>query len=343
MLTKEKRALLQEGTVIPAHPLALTAKLDVDEEKQRNLTHYYINSGVGGIAVGVHTTQFEIRDPRFNLYETVLRFAAEEIADAGLNRPFIKVAGICGPTAQALQEAELAIKYNYDLALLSLGGLNDWTDDQLITHVKAVAARIPVIGFYLQPAVGGRLLSYHFWEQFAQIEGVEAIKVASFNRYQTLDVVRAVCTSPRSEDIALYTGNDDNIVADLLTPYKFLIDGTWKEKRFVGGLLGHWAVWTETAVKLHQQIKHCIANQYQGVEDLLRLGVQVTDMNAALFDVSHNFKGSIAGIHEVLRRNGLMEGIWCLSPKEILSPGQLEELDRVIAAYPHLSGAQPSY
>ncbi|RRB00747.1 dihydrodipicolinate synthase family protein [Larkinella rosea] len=336
-LRPDIRDLLHEGTVIPAHPLALDQNRQFDENRQRGLTRYYIASGAGGVAVGVHTTQFEIRDPTINLYETVLRVAADEIAAANLDRPFIKVAGIVGPTQQAIDEATLALKYGYDLGLLSMGGLQGWTEAAILERVRTVAEVIPVFGFYLQPSVGGRIFSYDFWYRFAEIPNIQAIKVASFNRYQTLDVVRAVCHSSRREEIALYTGNDDNIVADLLTAYRFPIDGKTVEKRFVGGLLGHWAVWTQKAVELLAEIKTCLQTDNAGLAELLTRNVEVTDCNAAFFDPAHDFQGCIAGLHEVLRRQGLLEGRWCLNPAEDLSPGQLEEIDRVYAVYPHLN------
>lgn len=329
--------LLYSGTVIPAHPLALNAQRKLDEFRQRRLTRYYIASGAGGVAVGVHTTQFAIRDPKIGLYETVLRLAAEEIDAAQLQRPFIRVAGICGPTAQAVAEAKLALKYGYHLGLLSMGGLQHLSEEELIVHVRTVSEVIPVFGFYLQPSVGGRILSYRFWEQLVAIPGVKAIKTAPFNRYQTLDVVRAVCHSSRKDDIALYTGNDDNIVADLLTTYRFTVNGQAVQKSFAGGLLGHWSVWTSKVVSLFGSIKKCILEDYSGAGELLQEGIAVTDMNAALFDPSNAFRGSIAGIHEVLRRQGLLEGTWCLDEEETLSPGQLEEIDRVAAAYPQLT------
>ncbi len=329
--------LLYEGTVIPAHPLALTSDLQLDENRQRRLTRYYLAAGVGGVAVGVHTTQFSIRKPEIELLEPVLRLAAEEIEKARLNRPFIKVAGVCGPTSQAVEEARLAIKYGYDLGLVSLGGLRDYSEDQLIAHIKTISEIIPVFGFYLQPSVGGRILSYEFWEKMVDIPGVYAIKTAPFNRYQTLDVVRAVCNSSRCEKIALYTGNDDNIVADLLATYRFPVDGKIVEKKFSGGLLGHWSVWTHNVVELFKEIKSCVQNNYEGLSELLIKGISVTDMNAAIFDPSHAFKGSIAGIHEVLRRQRLMEGIWCLDEGEVLSPGQSEEISRVTRLYPSLT------
>lgn len=331
------RHLLHQGTVIPAHPLALNSELKLDEQRQRMLTRYYMASGAGGVAVGVHTTQFEIRKPVFNLLEPVLKLAAEEIEKAGLQQPFIKVAGIVGPTDAALKEAELAVKYGYHLGLVSMGGLHSYTEAELIKRAEKIAEIIPVFGFYLQPAVGGRILSYEFWRDFAAIPNVQAIKIAAFNRYQTLDVVRAVCNSARRNDIALYTGNDDNIVADLITPYRFHIDGKLVEKRFVGGLLGHWAVWTQKAVALFHAIKKSVAEGNRDIESLLSTGIEVTDMNAAIFDAKHAFKGCIAGIHEVLRRQGLMEGVWCLNPDEVLSPGQPEEIDRVYTLYAHLT------
>ncbi len=329
-----EKKLLHEGTVIPAHPLALHDDLTLDEKRQRGLTKYYLSSGAGGVAIGVHTTQFEIRKPEINLLEPVLRITSEEIDQSSHKKTFLKIAGICGPAPQAAKEAGLAKKYGYHLGLLSMGGLNTHSEKELIAHAKTIASIIPVFGFYLQPAVGGRLLSYSFWREFAELENVCAIKVAAFNRYQTLDVVRAVCDSSRRNEIALYTGNDDNIVADLLTPYLFNIRGEKVEKRFVGGLLGHWAMWTEKAVKLLSEIKQCIANNYIGAEKLLANGIIITDMNAVIFDAQHSFKGCIAGIHEVLRRQGLLKNIVCLNPEEKLSPGQMEEIDRIYTSYP---------
>jgi hypothetical protein len=296
-----------------------------------------LEAGARGIAVGVHTTQFAIRDQSINLLEPVLRLAAEEIQNAELDRPFIKVSGICGPTEQAVAEAELAKEIGYDLGLLSMGGLDFLSESELLDRVRAVADIIPVFGFYLQPSVGGRKLSFQFWKEFVDIPGVMAVKIAPFNRYQTLDVVRAVCFSKRRDEIALYTGNDDNIVADLLTTYRFIVDGKPVEKRIVGGLLGHWAVWTKKAVELLQEIKDTLARGETIPAELLTRGMEITDANAALFDPAHNFKGCIPGIHEMLRRQGLLEGIWCLDPDEQLSPGQLAEIDRVCRDYPHLN------
>lgn len=333
-LPSAQNTILQSGVVIPAHPLALSADRKLDEERQRLLTRYYLASGVGGVAVGVHTTQFAIRKDDVKLLDPVLRMASEEIRRADKENAVIRVAGIVGSTANAVREAELARKHGYDLGLLSMGGLNDLSEQALIDHARQVAEIIPLFGFYLQPAVGGRLLSYRFWREFAEISNVYAIKIAAFNRYQTLDVVRAVCESSRAESIALYTGNDDNIVADLLTPYRFKVDGREFEKRFAGGLLGHWAVWTKSAVDLLEQIKRA---DRSSLASLLATGVKVTDMNAAVFDAVNSFRGCIPGIHEVLRRQGLLKGVWCLDPEEKMSPEQAAEIDRVCTAYPELT------
>ncbi len=338
ILKEDIKSLLQAGTVIPAHPLALDSTRRLDEEKQRQLMRYYMASGAGGIAVAVHSTQFEIRNKGVDLLEPVLRIAAEEIRKAELERPFIKVAGIVGPMEQALEEAELAASLGYDLGLLSAGGLGHLSEKELIRRAEKVAEIIPVFGFYLQPAVGGRLLSYDFWKDFAEIPNVQAIKMAPFNRYQSLDVVRGVCYSSRHKDVALYTGNDDNIIPDLLTTYRFNVGGQVREKEVVGGLLGHWAVWTRKAVELLEEIKECKRQQsYEGIKDLLAKGIEVTDANGVIFDEKNNFHGCIPGIHEILRRQQLLEGRWCLNPNEELSPGQMEEIDRIYASYPHLN------
>lgn len=336
-MDEQVRAILQSGRVIPAHPLALTAQRKLDERRQRAISRYYIDAGAGGLALAVHTTQFAIRDPRFTLLRPVLTIAKEEMdrADAGRTEPLIRVAGACGSTAQAVAEAELARDLGYHAALLSLGALKDADDDGLIAHCRAVADVMPVFGFYLQPAVGGRELSHFFWRRFAELENLVATKVAAFDRYRTLDVVRAIAESGR-DDIALYTGNDDNIIADLLTPYRFNINGTLVERRFVGGLLGHWAVWTRKAVELLERCQEIARNDQPIPPDLLSRAVEVTDMNAAVFDAANGFRGVIPGVHEVLRRQGLLAGTWCLDPDETLSPGQAEQIDRVRRAYPHL-------
>ncbi|MGI6083313.1 MAG: dihydrodipicolinate synthase family protein [Limnochordia bacterium] len=327
--------LLKEGAVIPAHPLALTEDRRFDERRQRALTRYYMAAGAGGVAVGVHTTQFEIRD--VGLLEPVLRLAAETVDEAALDRPFIKVAGICGPTEQAVREAELAASLGYDIGLLSMGGLTDWSDDQLLKRAEEVGKILPLFGFYLQPSVGGRIIGFDFWRRFADLPSLKAIKIAPFNRYQTLDVVRAVCLSDRCDEISLYTGNDDNIIVDLLTTYSIVRDGRRIDKRIVGGLLGHWAVWTKKAVEQLERIKQLSQGEIANAAELLTLAVEVTDANAAFFDPANNFAGCIAGIHEVLRRQGLLQGRWCLNPDEELSPGQMEEIDRVYREYPHLN------
>lgn len=319
------RPLLQQGVAIPAHPLALNAQRRLDERRQRALARYYIAAGVGGLAVGVHTTQFAIRDPQIGLFRPVLELAKEEMDRAG--RPLVRIGGICGQTSQAVAEAGLLRELGYHAGLLSLGAMRDATEDAMVAHCRAVAAEFPIVGFYLQPSVGGRVLPYSFWRRFAEIENVAAIKIAPFNRYQTLDVVRAVIEAGR-DDIALYTGNDDSIVTDFLTPFRF----GGRERRIVGGLLGHWSVWTKRAVELLEQCRHAAATP-----ELMRLGTEVTDSNAAFFDAANGFHGCIAGLHEILRRQGLLEGLWCLDENEGLSPGQLEEIDRVHRAYPHLN------
>ncbi len=331
------RQILNAGTVIPAHPLALNTDRRLDEHRQRALTRYYIAAGAGGLAVGVHTTQFAIRDPSIGLFEHVLKLAAEEMdrADRTRTAPLIRIGGICGETAQAVREARLLKDLRYTAGLLSLAAVRNSDDVGLIAHCREVAAILPIFGFYLQPAVGGRVLSYRFWREFAEIENVVAIKIAPFNRYQTLDVVRAVAESGRN--IALYTGNDDNIVADLVTPYAFQIGGRLQERRIVGGLLGHWAVWTKRAVELLNECHSAARPGGPVPQRLLQRNVEVTDCNAAFFDVPNQFAGCIAGLHEVLRRQGLLESIWCLDPNEALSPGQREEIDRVYQAYPHLN------
>ena len=335
-MNDKARQVLQRGVVIPASPLALTAERKFDERRQRALWRYYVAAGAGGIAVGVHTTQFAIRDPGVGLFRPVLELAAEEIraANARRDEPVLAIAGACGRTEQAVGEATLARELGYDAVLLSLAALADAGDDELIAHCRTVAEIIPLVGFYLQPAVGGRVLGSAFWRRFAEIAHVVAIKMAPFNRYYTIDVVRAVIEAGRG-DIALYTGNDDNIVIDLLTPYRFPGPGGRPvERRIVGGLLGHWAVWTRRAVEL---LARCRAAGPEAEPELLRLNVEVTDANAALFDAANGFAGCIAGVHEVLRRQGLLAGTWCLDPRETLSPSQAEEIARVCAAYPHLT------
>lgn len=333
-MQSDVRAALDRGLVIPAHPLALTADGQLDERRQRALTRYYVAAGAGGLAVGVHTTQFAIRRPEIGLFEPALSLAREEMdrADESRTVPLVRIGGVCGTTDAACREAELLNGLGYHAGLLSLAALADASDDHLIAHCQRVAERIPVVGFYLQASVGGRPLSYAFWRRFAEIDRVVAIKIAPFNRYQTLDVVRAVVDAGRA-DIALYTGNDDQIVGDLVTPFPTSSGG---ERRIVGGLLGHWAVWTQKAEALLEDC-HGAANAGSVPSALLHLGVEVTDANAAFFDAANGFAGCIAGIHEVLRRQGLLVTTRCLDPRERLSPGQAGEIDRVCQAYPHLS------
>jgi len=335
------RTTLQRGVVIPAIPLALDAQRKVDQRRQRALLRYYSAAGAGGIAVGVHSTQFEIRQPAIGLFEPVLSLAADEMdrLDRLRPEPLVRIAGACGTTAQAVGEAKLADRLHYHAVLLSLAAMRQASDEELIRHCRAVAEVLPLVGFYLQPSVGGRVLGCGFWRRFFEIEGVVAVKIAPFNRYRTIDVIRAAAESGR-DDVALYTGNDDNIVADLLTPLRFQVGGRWVERRIVGGLLGQWAVWTRRAVELLDRCHAIVASGSDIPAEMLRLGAELTDANAAIFDVAHDFAGCIPGIHEVLRRQGLLEGTWCLDPHLGLSPGQAAEIDRVCAAYPHLSDDQ---
>jgi dihydrodipicolinate synthase/N-acetylneuraminate lyase len=316
------------GAAIPAHPLALTENRKLDERRQRALTRYYLAAGAGGIAVGVHTTQFQIRDPNVGLYEPVLSLAAEELSSNNV----IRIAGVCGRTVQAIREATIARNLHYHAALLSLSALAGASIEELIAHVRAVGEVIPVIGFYLQPAVGGQSLPFEFWRAFAEIESVIGIKIAPFDRYATQDVLRGVAASGRAGEIALYTGNDDHIVLDLLSEFQF----GGQTLHFAGGLLGHWAVWTARAVELQRELHRVVESSDPIDPKWFLRNTEVTDMNAALFDVDHHFHGCIAGVNEILRRQGLLAGRWCLDPAEDLSPGQAADLDRVTTAYPHL-------
>jgi len=327
---------LLAGQVIPAHPLALTEDLALDERRQRALTRYYLDAGAGGIAVAVHTTQFGIREPAHGLLRPVLELAATTARAWTARHPTPRscalIAGACGATEQAIAEASLAASLGYDAVLLSLGGLAEWNDDELIAHCGRVAEVLPLVGFYLQPAVGGRALGWSFWRRLAEIPSLVAVKIAPFNRYATLDVVRAIAASGRT-DVALYTGNDDAIVADLITDFGA---GDQPSRSIVGGLLGQWAVWTRQAVLLLERIRKARSSG-DGVRELLSLGAALTDANGAIFDVAHQFRGCIPGIHEVLRRSGLLQGTWCLDPAERLSDGQTDEIDRVLHAYPFLN------
>jgi hypothetical protein len=317
--------LLRRGVVIPAHPLALDERRELDLRRQRALTRYYVDAGAGGIAVGVHTTQFAIREA--GLFEPVLDLAARTL-EAWSSRPLVRIAGLCGPTRQARTEAAIARGLDYHAGLLGLAALEGAGEDEIIDHCAAVAREMPLVGFYLQPAVGGLVLPTSFWRRFAEIDNVVAIKIAPFNRYRTLDVIRGVVAARAEDRISLYTGNDDHIVLDLLTPHVVRRGDQEVSVRIVGGLLGHWSVWVRAAVGLLDRIHRC--HETGSVDaDLLRLESRITDCNAAFFDAANGFKGCIAGCHEVLRRQGLLEGIWCLDPNEGLSPGQAAEIDRV--------------
>lgn len=334
---EEALNILKSGTAIPAIPLSLDENRNFDRDGQKLLVKYYLNSNAGGIAAAVHTTQFEIRKPEFNLLEPVLQTVSEEIDEfeKAKNKTAVKIAGVCGETEQAVQEAKLAKKYGYDAVLLSPGGLNDKPEKYMIERTKKIAEVIPVIGFYLQTACGGRQFTYKYWEEICKIKNVIAIKCASFNRYTTLDVVRAAALAERDEPITLYTGNDDNIIIDLLTKFRFKKNGREIIKTFDGGLLGHWSVWTKKSVEIFFKIKKerdTLIN-----DELLTLAAEVTDANAAFFDTANGFKGCIAGLHYVLKKQGLMKNIYCLNPGETLSYGQMEEIERVMACYPHLS------
>jgi dihydrodipicolinate synthase/N-acetylneuraminate lyase len=319
-------ALLRRGTVIPAHPLALDARRKLDARRQRALARYYLDAGSGGLAVGVHATQFAIREA--GLYEPVLKIAVEEAR----NRKVVLIAGLAGKTVQAKREAQIARGLGYHAGMLSLGAMKGASIDELIEHCAAIAAEIPLVGFYLQIAVGGIALPMEFWRRFAAIENVVAIKIAPFNRYATLDVVRGVVAARAEERIALYTGNDDHILLDLAVPFEIPREGQNVRVRIRGGLLGHWSVWTKTAVSLLEKVQRGSVD-----ENLLALDSRITDCNSAFFDVANNFAGCIPGCHEVLRRQGLLEGTWCLDPNEKLSPGQSEEIDRVCREHADLA------
>jgi dihydrodipicolinate synthase/N-acetylneuraminate lyase len=331
--TPQALTALRKGVVIPAHPLALDANRKLDSRRQRALTRYYLDAGAGGLAVGVHTTQFAIRE--VGLFEPVLELAMRSAAEWAREPP-IMIAGLAGRTTQAVKEAQVARGLGYHAGLLSLAALKGASEDELIAHAQTVARELPLVGFYLQPAVGGLVLPVSFWRRFAAIENVVAIKVAPFNRYRTLDVVRGVIEAGAADRVTLYTGNDDHIILDLITPFTVVANGGEHTVRIKGGLLGHWSVWVKRAVELLQRIHAAVAAK-EAPAELLALDAQVTDCNAAIFDAANDFHGVIAGCHEILRRQGLLEGIWCLEPSETLGPGQKQEIDRVCAAYPHLN------
>ena len=330
---------VRKGLVIPASPLALDAQRKFDPRRQKALVRYYIDAGAGGVACGVHSTQFEIRDPNVALFEPVLKLVSATMDEAAkkAGRPIFKVSGVCGRTEQALKEAQFAQDNGYHACLLSLAAMAKEEIPAIVKHCRAISEIMPIIGFYLQPAVGGRVLPYEFWRAFAEIDNVIAIKMAPFNRYQTFDVIRAVCEARRAKDITLYTGNDDNIVVDLLTEFKIHTGRGEESIRIKGGLLGHWCVWTKRAVEQLEAIHSIVAKKEPIPQACLTLAAQVTDANAAFFDPAHAFAGCIPGIHEVLRRQGLLQGTHCINPHEKLSPGQSAEIDRVYKSYPHLN------
>ena len=337
-MRNEAKDILNKGAVIPAIPLALDETGKFDEKIQRTLVRYYLHAGVGGIAVAVHTTQFEIRLPEVNLFHTVVKTVLDEIEsfEKKNSKTIVKIVGVCGKTEQAVSEARFACESNADAVLLSPGGLVDLNENEMIERTKIIAGIMPVIGFYLQPAVGGRIFSADYWKQLSDIDGVAAIKCAPFSRYQTIELIRGVSMSERRDEIALYTGNDDNILIDLLTKYEINVKGKKAEKYFAGGLLGHWAVWTKTAVDLFEKIqKYKYSDKIPS--ELLTLAVKITDANAAFFDAANGYAGCIPGIHEVLRRQGIFKNIRCINPNETLSPGQSAEIDRVYLDYPELN------
>jgi hypothetical protein len=343
-LAPEISKALFEGGVIPAHPLAVDSSRRLDLRRQAALTRYYIAAGAAGIAVGVHTTQFGIRDK--GMLEPVLRLAAETVKGSRVHRPFIKVAGICGPTKQAVQECELAADLGYDLALLSPVGVETWPESKLLERARTLAQIMPIFGFYLQPAVGGRRLDYGFWKALAEIPGVMAIKVAPFSRYETSEVARAVANSNRGDRVALYTGNDDSIVADLLSEFSFRVRGRLVRRRFVGGLLGQFAIWTKFSVELLNNIKSfwkSTGGRRMAFDELLRVSTELTDANSAVFDARNGFKGSVVGIQEVLRRQGLVGNRLTINPKEELFTSQSNEIDRVLGEHPHLHSADDAF
>ena len=326
-------AVLRRGAVIPAHPLALDENRKLDQRRQRALSRYYLDAGAGGLAVGVHTTQFAIRD--VGLYRPVLELAMRTTKDWA-KTPQVMIAGLAGRTTQAVSEAQIARDLGYHAGLLSLAAMKGASEDELIAHAETIAREIPLVGFYLQPAVGGIVLPASFWRRFAAIENVVAIKIAPFNRYRTLDVIRGVVEAGAADRITLYTGNDDHILLDLVTPFTVTVKGQPTTVRINGGLLGHWSVWVKSAAELLERI-HAAIDKGPIPPDLLALDSQITDCNAAIFDVANDFHGVICGCHEILRRQGLLEGIWCLDPNESLGPGQMQEIDRVCATYPHLT------
>jgi len=331
--------LIRQGTVIPATPLALNARRQLDERRQRALMRYYIEAGAGGVAVGMHFTQFEIRVPGIDLFEPLLRLCGEEIERSSQKsgRPVVKVAGFSGRTEDALRQARIARDMGYHVGIASMAAFQGMMEQEMIHHMRELSKVMPMFGFYLLTGVGGIKLPYSFWRELVEIENVIGIKIAPFDRYGTINVTRALADSGRDQEVTLYTGNDDSILYDFVTPYRFGPTETARTVRIRGGLLGQWACWTKRAVELHERLRKISENGEAIAPDLLTLSAQITDANAALFDPAHQYAGSIPGVNEILRRQGFLEGIWTLKRDEVLSPGQLEEIDRVCAAYPHLT------
>lgn len=340
----------RRGTVIPAHPLALTEGSKLDERHQRALTRYYIDAGVGGLAVGVHTTEFALHETERGMYKPVLELALESARSWVRGRMPVMVAGICGPTEQALREAATAKELGYHIGMISLSFFKGDVGQKgnlevLLEHCRRIAEVMPVMGFYLQPAVGGILLEEKFWRELAEIPNLVGIKIAPFNRYHTLSVVRGIAESGRN-DIALYTGNDDTIVTDLLTRFEVGVgcaadsDQPQQSARvrlgIVGGLLGHWAYWTRRAVELLERLSE-VRESASVPSDLLTLGAQITESNEAVFDPYNHFRGCISGILYVLARVGLVEAVRTLGEGEDLSPGQSNRIERIVNLYPHLT------
>lgn len=331
---------LRSGCVIPAHPLALKSDSKLDERRQKALTRYYLASGAGGLAVGVHTTQFAIHDSKIGLYQPVLELAGETARKFAESTDFsepVMIAGIVGDTENAVKEARLAAEMGYHLGLLSLTALKGKSINELIDHAGQVAEVIPIMGFYLQEVISQMVLPVEYWRKFVEIPNVLAIKIAPFNRYQTLDVLEAVAHSGRSGEIALYTGNDDNIISDLLTRYEFNVDGHPVSLRIVGGLLGQWACWTKRAVEYLTRIKNICESEIAIPQQMLTLANQLTLANKAIFDADNHFAGCIPGISYVLKQQGLLEEVKTLNPHEQLSPDQAAKIDRIRSNYPQLT------
>jgi hypothetical protein len=323
---------LRDGVVIPAHPLALDDEGAVDLRAQRALTRYYLAAGVHGVAVGVHTTQFELHEDRGLLTE-VWRLAATTADESG--RAPVLVAGLTGDTADAVVEGQIAVEAGYEVALLCPWGMADVTEAAMVERARAVGEVLPTIGFYLQESVGGRRLGRDYWRRLFDLESVVAVKTAPFDRYRTNDVVQALLEHDRWDEVAVLTGNDDNIVHDLITPYRRQVCGQEREVRATGGLLGQWAVGARAAVDVVARVAQAMASGAVPTS-ILRSAAEFVDVNAAVFDVDHDFAGCVAGVNEVLRQQGLVPTVRCLGKRDILSPGQAEQIAQVRERYPNV-------